>query len=362
MLKIYKNKGVSLIELMVSVGLGLILILSMLAFYSISLQNTVDYHVVNREQQQLRKMMNLLETDIENTGGFECASPDQIYAFPKNDILRVPTNIISLGDDLVHKQVVFVHPIISEYQHTALGILDFDKNTKHLNSYIPTLIEDAACGQDQSSIYIGATVLEMIPINNITTNTDYSATAQNIMAFVALSAVQSRREGGHNVIGNNDAYTPKMDDATVMFLSNPNNNPDIPFGNNTVDIFLGFSPEATKDITYTHVPDSIITTEQDLKIGGWINPFASNDNYALVVDKSVTNNTPEPNLLSKFLHSSSDNIGSQINTYPLKPTLIKQVRAIKFQFTFGAHNGSEAKTLTRVIRFKNTHLMKIGKK
>ncbi len=349
MLKTYKNKGVSLIELMVAVGLGLILILSMLAFYSISSQNVVDFQQANHDQQQIRKMMNLLETDIENTGGFECAVPDQIYALTDTNKVRVPTNIISLGDNLARKQIVFVHPVIAEYQHTALGMLDFNKsNPPALQSYTPILIKNAGCGQDQSAVHIGATVLEMLPMDAvITTDTVYGARANNIMAFVALSAAQSRRAKDSN---NTEAlYTPTMNDATVMFLSDENNTDTISVGRNNVDIFLGFSPEGKNQ---THVPDN--APMSDITKGGWINPFASDANYNLVVDKSSTNNTPEPNLLSKTVHM--DQIGQNINTYPLKKELIKQVRAIKFQFTFGAHGDTPERTLTRVIRFKNTHL------
>lgn len=356
MLKIYKNKGISLIELMVAVGLGLILILSMLAFYSISSQNVIDFQQVNRDQQQIRKMMNLLETDIENTGGFECATPDQIYTYANStSTLRTPTNIISLGDNLDRKQIIFVHPVIAEYQHTALGMLDFDSTSKNLRSYTPVLIEDASCGQDRSNIYVGATILEMLPINTvITTDTAYSTRANDIMAFVVLSAAQSRREKNNNIT--EILYTPTMSDATVMFLSDENNADTISVGTNNVNIFLGFSPANIDNVINTHVPNIDMTNIQG---GGWINPFASNSNYDLVVDKSTTNNTPEPNLLNKAIHQ--DQVGQDINTYPLKKELIEQVRAIKFVFTFGAHNGVPERKLTRVIRFKNTHLMKIEK-
>lgn len=354
MLKIYKNRGVSLIELMVAVALGLILILSMLAFYSISSQNVVDFQQANNDQQQIRKMMNLLETDIENTGGFECAAPDQVYAYANStNTFRSPTNIISLGDNLSRKQIVFVHPVIAEYQHTALGMLDFNKTSKDLKSYTPILIKDAGCGQDKSSIYIGATILEMLPMNAvITTDTTYNARANDIMAFVSLSAVQSRREKNSNTT--EMLYTPTMNDATVMFLSDEKNSDKISVGKNTVDIFLGFSPEGEN---LTHVPNNEMV---DIKRGGWIDPFKSDQNYNLVVNKnSGSNNTPNPELLSQTIHS--DVIGKSIKTYPLKKELIEQVRAIKFVFTFGAHNGAPERKLTRVIRFKNTHLMKIEK-
>lgn len=347
MLKIYKDKGVSLIELMVAVSLGLILILSMLAFYSISSQNVIDFQKANHNQQQIRKMMNLLETDIENTGGFECATPDQVYKFPSKDIYRLPTNIISLGDNLARQQIVFVHPIIAEYQYTALGMLDFDKTTKKLKSYTPDPINNAGCGQDQSPVYIGSTVLEMLPMNSvITTDSKYIASAAGVSAFVALSAVQSRREKDSKKT--EVLYKPKMEHATVMFLSNRTNTPDLPFGQNSVKILLGFSPQGKNQ---THVPNG---TMSDITKGGWINPFASDANYNLVVDKSSTNNTPEPNLLSQTIHT--DWVGKDINTYPLKPELIKQVRAIKFVFTFGAYGDLPEHTLTRIIRFKNTHL------
>ncbi|GAA5103234.1 PilW family protein [Wohlfahrtiimonas larvae] len=360
MLKFYKNKGVSLIELMVAVGLSLTLVLSMLAFYSISSKNVIDFQSANHDQQQIRKMMNLLETDIENTGGFECAKPDDIFAFNNTNIFRVPTDIISLGNDITRKQIVFVHPVISEYQHTALGMLDFNKVPQtQLSNYQPLPITDAGCGQDQSLVYIGTTILEMMPMNNIiTTNDSYGETANDIDAFVALSAVQARKDGSQNIPVN--TYTPSMNDATVMFLSDEKESNQISVGRNKVDIFLGFAPEDANGTIFTYVPELDITSEADFKAGGWINPFFSNDHYNLVTNQSNDNNTPEPNLLSRTLHQASDANGLSMNTYPLKKELINQIRAIKFKFTFGAHNGIPERQLTRVIRFKNTYLMKLN--
>lgn len=349
MLNIYKNKGISLIELMVAVGLGLILILSMLAFYSISSQNVIDFQQANSDQQQIRKMLNLLETDIENIGGFECEDGRKKVFTAGLDSAekRFPINIISLGNNPQRKQIVFVHPVINEYQHTALGMLDFDNNSK-LKSYTPKLIEEISCGQARSSIYAGSTILEMIPMDGIIyTDTQYSDSqkANNIWAFVALSAAQSRRNGTQNIPVS--TYTPNMNNATVMFLSDEGNNDNMPFGKNTVDIFLGFSPEGKNQM---HVPNSEITNNEELKTGGWINPFKpQTNNYDLLVD--TTKNTT---LLSQTIHT--DDIGKLINTSPLKEDLIKQVRAIKFQFTFGSHGDIPERKLTRVIRFKNTHL------
>lgn len=360
MLKIDKNKGVSLIELMVAVGLSLTLILSMLAFYSISSKNVVDFQKANHDQQQIRKMMNLLETDIENTGGFECIPHTEIFT---NEYK--PSAIISLGDKLNRKQITFVHPVIAEYQYTALGMFKFNGN--QLDSYAPRKIDNAGCGQDKSTIYIGTTILEMLPMNNIiTTDATYSTRADTTMAFVALSSAQSRRYTDNNKIKtiSTDIYTPNMNDATVMFLSDEENKKTISTGKNTVDIFLGFAPETpdtpskTSPMKLSYIPDINMT---NIKNGGWINPFASAANYNLVTDKTNNNNTPlSPNLLNQKLHQSTDADGKNMNSYPLKKELIEQVRAIKFVFTFGAHGDAPERKLTRVIRFKNTHLMKLS--
>lgn len=363
MLKIYKNKGVSLIELMVAVALGLVLILSMLAFYSISSKNVADFQSANHDQQKIRKMLNLIETDIENIGGFECKDGRQ-KAFTdglESKEIRLPQNIISLGNNIQRKQIVFVHPIIDEYQHTAFGMLDFDKNLK-LKSYTPTSIKNLVCGVARSSIHVGSTILEMIPMDGIIyTDTQYSndKKANNIWAFVALSAAQSRREGGQNIPIN--TYTPSINDATVMFLSDNGNNNNIPFGHNTVDIFLGFSKSGKGN---TDVPDTTFDDAQSLLDGrgGWINPFSSNNNNKLLIDDK----SPNANLLSQTLHNANtDNTGFNIKTYPLKSDiqnpnsntdLTGRVRAIKFKFTFGAYNGVPERKFTRIIRFKNTHL------
>lgn len=346
MLKIYKHKGVTLIELMVAVGLGLILILSMLAFYSISSKNVLDFQKANHDQQQIRKMMNLLETDIENIGGFECEDGhNKVFSDSyklKSGEKRFPQAIISLGNVLERQQIIFVHPIIDEYRHTAFGMLTFDKDSK-LASYTPTFIENISCGSALSSIYVGSTVLEMIPMNNIITIDDkYAGTANNIRAFVALSSIQSRRDNGANV-EITDKYTPTLNDATVMFLSDENNSPLLSVGKNTVNIFLGFSPTGKNQ---AHVPDISMS---DTTKGGWINPFESEQNYNLLVD-----DTKSSTLFNEKIHTDG---GTQISTSPLKADLIHRVRAIKFQFTFGAHGDIPERKLTRVIRFKNTHLM-----
>lgn len=372
MLKIYKNKGVSLIELLVAVGLSLTLVLSMLAFYSISSRNVVDFQRASHDQQQIRKMMNLLEADIENTGGFECADDTSIFTSK-----FMPQAIISLGigenNDLSAQQIIFVHPIISEYQNTALGMFEFTtvSNPGTLKSFSPRLIPDSGCGQDSSSIYIGTTILEMLPMNNIITkDATYSGTSANVKAFVALSAAQSRRNNNNQNIATN-IYTPSIDDATVMFLSDENDSGEISVGKNKVDIFLGFAKEATKankndeDIFYSFVPERNINpdSEGNLKLGGWINPFSNKKSFDL-----LTTDTSDPNGQSKTISKNeavsinailhNDSKGKKIESYPLSPEAINQIRAIKFKFTFSAHGDVPERVLTRIIRFKNTHLMK----
>lgn len=347
MLKLYKNKGVSLIELMVAVGLGLTLILSMLAFYSISLQNVAEHQTNNHEQQQLRRMLNLLETDIENTGGFECAKPADIFNSSEANFVRLPTGIISLGSNRSRQQMMFVHPITAEHRYNAMGMIDVKPSiTSHkgVQNFAPHLV-NAGCGQDaQSPLYIGTTLLEVIPISNITT--DLAAAANNVEAFVALSSIQSRRNAGDTTTP--VVYAPSVNDATVLFFSN-NGAGNLPFGQSSVTISFGFSPEGR----FAHVPAGGMTL---LKDGGWINPFSSDANYNLLVDKSATI-TPHPTLINKTLHD--DAAAQSMSTYPLSTAAMKQIRAIKF--TFNLNQGTDrALTITRVIRFKNTHLMKIN--
>ena len=387
MLNIYKDKGVSLIELMVAVGLGLILILSMLAFYSISLHNVTSFQVANNDQQHIRKIMNLLEANIENTGGFECApltSTDTTnyragifsagtIATPDNDSDRYPNNIISLGKDPDRKQIMFVHPIADEYQNKALGLIDINKTNDKIARYHPPQIQ-AGCGQNlQSPIFIGSTIFEIIPITGIISDikNNKPSVGNDITAFVSLAAIQSRRDNSGNIIDN--SYAPSFNDATVMFLSNNQNSPDLPFGRVDVDIFLGFSPAdlpatggtATNTPShFTHIPD--IPNMTNLTTGGWINPFKLENgqlkNFDLLTNdsdgkKSLT--STQARSINTALHTDSN--GKKIETYPLNKNALKQIRAIKFQFNFAAHNNRGAYTITRVIRFKNTHLMKLEK-
>lgn len=358
MLKIHKQKGVSLIELMVAVGLGLTLILSMLAFYSISSQNTIDFQNVNYEQQQIRKMLNLLETNIENTGGFECPVKE---TFDINDN-KYPKNSISLGKDFVRKQIVFVHPITEEQKHTALGIMEIN-DTNKFKQYSPALIA-TGCGRDKSNIYIGTTILEFLPIADITTNlnglNDEEKTAKGITAFVSLSSVQSRRNNQDKLTGEViEKYYPTMDDATVMFLSNNNANKDLPFGKNEVTIFLGFSkktPEGANAVKFTHIPKEKWTT---LDLGGWINPFTE-ANFKQLTDGNKTLSEDKAKIINTLIHNDSDADGKKIETYPLSAQAMDQVRAIKFEFKLNIGT-DKAITFTRVIRFKNTHLMPLKK-
>lgn len=354
MFKLYKNRGVSLIELMVAVGLGLVLVLSMLAYYSISQRNAVDHQRANQEQQKIRNMLNLLAKDLENTGGFECAEHDKIFENPKNG-LRFPRDIISLGENLQNRQIMFVHPVLEEYRFKALGLFEINATNLDFSDYIPLRI-DAGCGQDNHSpMLIGATLLEVIPI------TEMEPSAKDITAFVSLSSTQAMRsEDSDNIAG--PYYEPNMKDASVLFFSNNSNDAqqklELPFGENTVDIFLGFSPPGRS----AYVPNQTMTS---LNSGGWINPFSPDGtNYDLLVDKDPKK-TSNPTILNTKLKSTSGAM------YPLKSVtevkdrysdqdLIGRLRAIKFQFTFGAYNGNPQRHLTRVIRFKNMHLMKLG--
>lgn len=342
MFKLYKNNGVSLIELIVAVGLGLILILSMLAYYSISQGNTIDYQIANQEQQKLRNMLNVLARDLENTGGFECAKHDEIFENPRNG-LRFPKDIISLGENLQNRQIMFVHPVLEEYRFKALGLFEISTINSSFEDYTPLRI-DAGCGQDShSSMLIGSTLLEIIPI------TDMEPSSQNVTAFVSLSSTQARRaeDSDDPFI----LYDPKIRDGAVLFFSNNSNSAqqklELPFGRNTVDIYLGFSPPGN----FSHVPEQ---TMSSLDAGGWIDPFSNNSNYDLLVDKS-TAKIQNPTILNTKLESTSGAM------YPLKENAIKQIRAIKFQFTFNAGDREKQQIITRVIRFKNTHLMKIDK-
>lgn len=356
MLKISKNSGVSLIELMVALALGLTLVFSMLAFYSISQNNVITYNTANQEQQNLRKMMNLLVKDVENTGGFECAKYDDIF---KTN--TYPMDIISLGNNLSHKQIIFTHPVTVEHQDKALGLIEINDAGTLLN-YSPVLIEESGCGQDKNSpVYIGTTIFEVVNIPNSSqilldftdTDTPSTATGDSISAFVSLSSVQSRRDK-IDVHKTPAIYKPSLEDATVLLLSNnlDTQNDKLPFGKNDVEIFLGFSPEGL----FSHVPDITITgTNAPLKNGGWINPFASTANYDLLVNKTSTT-TNKATLINKLLHNGSS--GNDMETYPLKAEAIRQVRAVKFQFTLDKGTTKE-RVLTRTVRFKNMHLLRL---
>lgn len=348
MFKLHKTRGVSLIELMVAVGLGLILILSMLAFYSVSQKNTIDHQVANQEQQKLRTMLNVLTRDLENTGGFECANYTDIFGpdidgFTKGHY-RLPRDIISLGENLKNRQIIFVHPVLEEYRFHALGLFDISTNDD-IADYAPRRVE-SGCGQDtHSPLLIGATLLEIVPI------TDMNPTANDITAFMSLSSIHAKQSEDDTDIMAGPYFNPPAKDGTVLFFSNndPTQEISLPFGNNTVDIFLGFSPPGR----FTHIPETNPSLKFSLETGGWINPFENQENYDLLVDKSNTK-TPKPTLLNTKLDSNSGAI------YPLKPNAIKQIRAVKFQFTFNADNPNNKQVITRVIRFKNTHLMKLG--
>lgn len=393
MLKLHKDKGLSLIELMVAVTLGLILIFSMLAFYSISQKNLMSYTAANQEQRSFRKIMNLLSKDIENTGAFECARNNDVFTSPSGAI-RFPRNIISLGADFSRKQIIFVHPVTEEHLYKSLGMIDIQGTGNNLSAVYEPIEIAAGCGQEASStIYIGTTLLEVIPLLNdsdiITSVTgEKKIIKDSISAFVSLSYIQARQEANsstkaslkalnreyyddsnfrHSPVGstvkafattikNNSIqplYQPSMEDATVLFLSNDSKNAAqaqlLPFGKNEVDIFLGFSPDGR----FSSVPNQTMT---DLKDGGWINPFLSETNYNLIVDKADT--SIDATLINQALHRSNST-GQDISNYPLNEAATKQIRAIKFTFTFDAGTDEE-RVLTRVIRFKNTHLMKIG--
>lgn len=355
MLKLHKNKGVSLIELMVAVGLGLVLIFSMLAYYSISQQNVVDYNLANQEQQNIRKMMNLLAKDVENTGGFECAEFSNILTTDlANSTRRFPANIISLGDSNTRKQIIFAHPVTKEYLHKSLGMIDVDITGDRVMKYNPILV-NAGCGQDANSpLYIGSTIFEMVPVANI--SLDLASAAADVKAFIALSSIQTRLDKADSPLAT--VYNPIVEDGTVLFLTNESsdakNKENLPFGNNSVDIFLGFSkPIGADGKIITTVPDRDDNTASVLTNGGWINPFAITDRNFLI-DKTEE---ASAHLLNKAIHLPGT-AGQSMKTYPLKKEALDQIRAVKFKFTFDKGTDKE-RTFTRVVRFKNMHLMKL---
>lgn len=332
MIQLRINKGISLIELLVAVGLGLLLIFSMLAFYSISQKNSTDFHAASHEQQSLRKMMNIISKDIENTGGFECAIVDD-QVFLTN---HYPKSIVSIGSfkeeggkkTLLRKQIIFTHPIIEEYLQQSLGIFKVGE-TGGFKSSKPLAIK-AGCGRDKDSspIYVGTTILETISLDDKTN------------AFVALSTRST------DAIDN-----PKITDSVVLYT--------YPKGSEAEPkIFLGFSPSLEENSTslYTHIPtctqpdpeNCLITSKSDFEKGGWLDPFSTNLDFLLQLTKGYTD-------INKQIHGSSDD-----RTYSLTPEAIKQIRAVKFQFKLDAGTDKE-RTITRVIRFKNTHLMKLEK-
>ncbi len=409
MLKLYNHKGISLIELMVAVSLGLILVFSMLAFYSVSQKNLAEYSVASQDQRNIRKIMNLISKDVENTGGFECANPTDIF---KTSTLfkRFPKNIISLGDDLTRKQMIFAHPITEEHLYKALGMIDVQGTGNNLVAVYEPIEIQAGCGQEaNSTIYIGTTIFEYIPlVEDSKLFTDINGTqnidSDSLSAYMAFSYVQARQEknttsranleqfnreyyedtnyrhspGDKGLLafsttistpsGTNNPvlkplYHPSIEDATVLFLSNNSDKASqkdaVPFGKNTVDIYFGFSPEGR----FAHVPDyeigslSIVDNNLvGLSNGGWLNPFDSQI-YQYLVDKNGTSDE-DATLINQALHTDSKG-GKTMKTYPMRESAIRQIRAVKFKFTFDVGTDQQ-RVLTRVIRFKNTHLMRIG--
>lgn len=405
MLNINKNKGVSLIELMIAVSLGLILIFSMLAFYTISQNNLATYIKENETQRNIRQMMSLISKDIENTGGFECANPTNIF---KNTTAfkRFPKNIISLGDDFQRKQIIFAHPITEEHVYKSLGMIDIQGTGSNLVAVYEPIEIQAGCGQEaNSTVYIGTTLFENIPVLDdsmllTSTNGNQTTIAEKISAYVAFSYVQARQEANkiseataklfdreyyadtnfrHAPSGStllafsatlgsngNDSYVkpryqPSVEDGTVLFLSNNSENQAqqqaLPFGKNEVEIFLGFSPEGR----FAHVPNRDITSLRvenneikGLENGGWLDPF-KNSTYNSLVDKTDISDD-DATLINQALHRKN---GKNMKTYPLKDQAIRQIRAVKFKFTLDKGTPQQ-RVLTRVVRFKNTHLMRLG--
>ena len=406
MLKINKNKGISLIELMVAVSLGLILIFSMLAFYGVSQNNLAAYIRENEAQRDIRRIMSLISKDVENTGGFECAKPTNIFK-NSTEFKRFPKNIISLGDDFNRKQIIFAHPLTEEHLYKSLGMIDIQGTGNNLVAVYEPIEIQAGCGQEvNSTIYIGTTLFENIPVLNdseilTSINGAQNIIADSLSAYVAFSYVQARQEA--NTVtdqtlklfdrdyyadtnlrhaptnsallpfsatlktDNGDPlikplYQPSVEDGTVLFISNNSDNAAqqeaLPFGKNEVDIFFGFSPEGR----FAHVPDNKIATLKvennvikGLENGGWLNPFSSQNIYDSLVDKADISDN-DATLINQALHRNS---GKNMKTYPLKNEAIRQIRAVKFKFTFDVGTPQE-RVLTRVIRFKNTHLMRIG--
>lgn len=388
--KIHKNKGVSLIELMVAVSLGLILILSMLAFYSISLQNVTTHNQSTKEQQSIRTMMNLLAKDIENTAGFECADDADVYHLYNNAISlgvkatvsyksEAINNIVNIETD-AFKSITFIHPINKELLYSSLGM----PSNRSIN--FSPIIVNSGCGQDSSTpMYIGSTTLELFPLKDIqvATNTNATPTDQNIETLIMLSHIQARRKNDNSdEIKLKDSYPnkqyperdqspspyrPIINDGTTLFLSNKNNDENLPFGKVDFNFNLGFAKEDKN----AAVPDNnIIDSSKIFTDGGWIDPYQSSENFKAIIG-NVTNYPLDAAIMPiDYLHTEKDKENVQYGitdgeakryvSFPLSKQAIKRVRAIKFKLKFYEADGTTEKyTITRVVRFNNAHLINL---
>ncbi|MDC7252922.1 PilW family protein [Wohlfahrtiimonas chitiniclastica] len=357
MLKIPHSKGLSIIELMVALALGILLLFSMLAFYAVTQQNVTTHRMANQEQQQLRKLFNLLSKDLENVGAFECAKNSDIF-----DDNRFPRNVIALGDykNRDRKQFVFAHPITEAHVMDSLGIIEATGN--QLN-YSPIKVA-SSCGQDDSSLYVGATILEVIPPKDkhgiFITTQEFTSQYTD---FVILSTYQTRVSKESDLVPTgwktNNAhktvvspYPLSIHDAVSLLLMANEKEMRLPFKQNDVKIELGFSNHQES----SSVPNIKMTS---LTTGGWLDPYENETKYNLIVDKTGNHETAKK--VNKQLHSEFAAPIKDMITYPLNKKATEQVRAIRFTFTLVNPKTNEKSTLERVIRFKNMHLNSLHK-
>lgn len=384
MIKNNNSKGVTLIELMVSLALGMILVFSMLAFYG-ALSRKISVQVRNQvEVQEYRNALNLLMNSIKNAGMFKCNRSEWLFIKKDLDggvpILRFTVPVTGAEDDLRSLYDVLNYNSGSYPYHTTISVTS--------NLRFPWPISGSV--KDCEDVLLS----EKIKLKNIFIGISKSySSGSSLNTYSAPDTLTFDSSGNATVDGDgagkgigyygvfSDGATPwfetsaDVDDPMVVaerkFI--PTTSTSITTGNTIhyginrhtigfplfqtpregdvpiIEIFLGLA----KEDELKFVPDSIIsgTNDEDYKRGGWVKLTNDHIDALTLSDVGDTRNfVLDERFASSIFFNGDKYLFNNSNYVRIKPEYNRHIIAIKFNITVHPGKDNEAK-LSKVVRF-----------
>lgn len=389
MIKNKSSEGVTLIELMVSLSLGMILVFSMLAFYG-ALTRKISVQVRNQiEVQEYRNALNLLSNSIKNAGMFKCNRSEWLFMAKdleggppvlrftvpaeKNDLRAMYDGLDYLSSGYPYHtswtdstfEPEFPWPVSTRFKDCTTDPLT--EKVRLRNVFIG--VSRSYSGYGAQNTYSAPDKLTFDSSGNAVISLDEGA-GKSIGYYGVFSEGASPWFETSNSVDDPMIITTSTSkknfipttavsltrDATVqlgldrqivgypLFLFPKHG--DTP----KIEVFLGLA----KDDGINVVPDSLITgtNESDYKQGGWVK--LTNDHIdALTLGTSYPDRTHVFSV-ADFAYTDIFNADEFLFGYhnhkSIKPEYNRRIIAIKFNITVHPGKSNEFK-LSKVVRF-----------